>query len=387
VAETALATLLLIGAGLLIRSVYELTRVDPGFRTERLLTMRIGVPESRYEGERRSALMREMQVSVESLPGVTSATIGLDFPMTGSSWSGAFIVGDRPIPSRSELPRSLFTPVAASYLETFGIPLIRGRFFQDSDDATAPPVVVVNQTLANHFWPDENPIGKRLKQGLPESVGERHPWREIVGVVGDTKQLGLGEEIRMQTYIPVSQDAPSGVRLAVRAVAEPKSLVAPIEFVVHGMDPDIPIYEIETIDDVISASVAPRRFAMVLLAVFAGLALVLAAVGLYGVIAYTVARRTREIGVRIAMGAKRSDIFRLVVRHGLGPSLLGALIGMLGALGLTRFLSSLLYGVGTTDPLTFFAVPVVLTAVAFIACALPALAATRVDPIHALRYE
>jgi putative ABC transport system permease protein len=208
-----------------------------------------------------------------------------------------------------------------------------------------------------------------------------------VGVVGDTKQLGLGEEIRMQTYIPVSQDAPSGVRLAVRAAAEPMSLVAPTKFVVHGIDPDLPIYEIETIDEAIGSSVAPHRFATALLAVFAGMALVLAAIGLYGVITSTVARRTQELAVRVAMGAKRTDIFRLVMHHGLIPSLLGALGGVLGALGLTRFLSSLLYGVGAKDPLTFVAVPVMLTAVAFLACAVTALAATRVDPIRALKYE
>jgi putative ABC transport system permease protein len=313
--------------------------------------------------------------------------VGLDFPMMGTNWSSIFTVDDRPAPARSELPSSLFTPVETGFFETFEIPLLRGRTFQDSDDTDAPRVVVVNQTLANHFWPNENPIGKRLKQGWPESEGEWAPWREIVGVVGDTKQFGLDAETRMQTYIPVRQGPLWSVRLALRTAVEPLSLVAPAKEVVRSMDPDLPVYEIDTMDDIISASVAPRRFTMVLLGIFAALALVLAAIGLYGVITYTVARRTQEIGVRVAMGATRTEVFRLVVRQGMALSLVGAIVGTLAALPLTRALSSLLFGVGATDPFTFSAVPVVLMAVAFIACAVPSLAATRVDPIHALRYE
>ncbi len=384
VAEVALATILLIGASLLIRSVYELTRVDPGFHPDRLLTMQIGLPESLYEGERRSSFVHEMQERMEALPGVASAAVGLNFPMMDFRWSSIFIVGDHPVPPRSELPASVFSPVETGFFETFGIPLVRGRTFLDTDDADAPRVVVINQALANRFWPNENPIGKRLKQGWPESDT---PWREIVGVVGDTKQMGLDEEPLMQTYMPARQYALWAVRLALRTEVEPLTLVASAKGVVRAMDPNLPVYEIETMDDVISASVAPRRFTMVLLGIFAALALVLAAIGLYGVIAYSVARRTQEIGVRLTMGAKRSDIFRLVVRHGLVPSLMGAVVGTLGALGLAQFLSSLLYGVGAKDPLTFSIVPVLLMVVAFIACAVPALAATRVDPIHALRYE
>jgi putative ABC transport system permease protein len=387
VAEVALATVLLIGASLLIRSVYELTRVDPGFRTERLVTMQIGLPELSYEGERRSSFIREMQTRMESLPGVTSAAAGLYFPMMGTEWSSIFIVGDQPVPPRSELPSSLFATVEAGFFETFEIPLLRGRTLLDSDDADALRVVVVNQTLANHFWPNEDPIGKRLKQGWPESEGEFAPWREIVGVVGDTKQFGLDQENLMQTYIPITQGPSWSVRVALRTEVDPLTLVAPAKEVVRSLDPNIPVYEIQTMDDILSASVAPRRFTMVLLGIFAALALVLAAIGLYGVIAYTVVRRTQEIGVRVAMGATRAEIFRLVVRQGMGLSFLGAIVGILGALALTRALSSLLYGVGAQDPITFSAVPVVLMTVAFIACAVPALSATRVDPIHALRYE
>jgi putative ABC transport system permease protein len=387
VAQVALATVLLIFACLLVRSVYELTQVDPGFRTERLLTMEIGLPFSRYEDEARASFIQEMHAQMKSLPGVTSVAVGLDFPMMGTEWSSIFIVDDRPAPPRSELPSSLFTPVDLDYFGTFGIPLLRGRTFLDSDDVDAPRVVVINQTLANRFWPSENPIGKRLKQGWPEDEGEWTPWREIVGVVGDTKQFGLDEETFMQTYIPARQYPLWSVRLALRTSVEPLTLVAPAKRVVRSMDANLPVYEVETMEDIISASVAPRRFTMLLLGIFAALALVLAAIGLYGVVAYSVARRTQEIGLRVAVGARRSDIFRLVVREGMGLSLIGAVVGTLGALALTQLFSSLLYGVGAKDPLTFSSVPVLLMAVAFIACTVPAMAATRVDPIQALRYE
>lgn len=190
VVEVALATTLLVGAALLIRSLSELTRVDPGFQTGQLLTMELGVPYSRYDGEGRKRFLREMRDNLSGLPGVRSATVGLVLPMLGSSWSSIFIVGDRPEPARADLPNSLFTPVSPEYLETFEIPLLRGRLFARSDVSDGPDVVVVNKTLADHFWPDENPIGKRLKQGWPENEGEFNPWREVVGVVGDVKQFG-----------------------------------------------------------------------------------------------------------------------------------------------------------------------------------------------------
>ena len=201
VVEVALATTLLVGAALLVRSLSELTRVDPGFQTDHLLTMDLGVPYSRYSGVERSRFLSERQDNLSGLPGVRSATVGLVLPMLGSSWSSIFIVGDRPVPARADLPNSLFNPVSLEYFETFEIPLLRGRLFADSDASDASKVIVVNRTLADHFWPDENPIGKRLKQGWPENEGEFNPWREVVGVIGDVKQFGLDVETRMQTFM------------------------------------------------------------------------------------------------------------------------------------------------------------------------------------------
>lgn len=384
VAEVALATVLLIGAGLLIRSVYQLTLVDPGFRADRLLTMQVGLPESQYEGARRSTFIHEMQTRVEALPGVQSAAVGLNLPMTGSLWNSVFIVDDQPVPQRSELPSSMFTTVTIGFFETFDIPLIRGRTFIDSDDADAPEVVIVNRTLAEHFWPGEDPVGKRLKQGWPE---DDEPWREIVGVVGDTRQFGLDDVPRMQTFLPVPQGPLWSVRLALRTELEPLTLVEPVRSVIGSLDPELPVYGIMTMDDIVTTTVAPRRFTMVLFIIFAVLALVLSAIGLYGVIAQSVAERTREIGVRVAMGARRRDVFLLVVRQGMTLSLLGAVAGVAGSIVLTRLLSSLLYGISAIDPLMFATVPALLLMVAFIACSVPAGAAVRVDPLQALKHE
>jgi len=388
VAEVALATLLLVGASLLIRTVYQLGRVNPGFRADHLLTMRLGVPFSRYQGDSRRAFLLRLDEELEAVPGVRSATLGLVLPLNGFQWSSVFIVGDLPVPPRAELPNSIFTPVEPGYFETLSIPLLRGRLFDARDGAGAPNVVVVNETLAKNFWPGQDPIGKRLKQGWPEDEGEFHPWCEIVGVVSDVKQFGLGEETMMQTYIPLAQRSSIwDVELALRTETDPLTLLEPVKTAIRRLDAFLPVYEVETMEGKIGSSIAPRRFAMLLLGIFAALALALAAVGLYGVIAYSVARRTREIGLRMSVGAARSDIFRLVVRQGMVWAVLGAAIGLAASAAASRVLSSFLYGVTERDPLTFAVVPLVLLAVAFAASAAPALAASRIDPIRALRYE
>ncbi len=387
VVEVALATVLLVGASLLIRTVYELTRVNPGFRADHLLTMRLGVPQSRYQGASQRAFLDRLDEELEAVPGVRSATFGLVLPLNGVQWSSVFIVGDLPVPPRAELPSSIFTPVQPGYFETLSIPLVRGRLLDATDDRPeSPRVVVVNETLANHFWPGQDPIGKRLKQGWPENEGEFHPWREIVGVVGDVNQFGLGEETMMQVYIPLAQGSLWDVQLALRTETDPLSLLEPVKRAIHGLDASLPVYDVETMQQVIARSLGQHRFATLLLGIFAALALVLAAVGLYGVIAYTVARRTREIGLRMSVGAARPDIFRLVVRQGMVWALLGIAIGLGVSAGASRLLASLLYGVSERDPLTFVAVPQVLLAVAFAASAAPAFAASRIDPIRALRY-
>ncbi|HEY7699144.1 MAG TPA: FtsX-like permease family protein, partial [Vicinamibacteria bacterium] len=328
VAEVGLATLLLVGATLLIRTVYQLGRVNPGFQVDHLLTMRLGVPFSRYRGNARWPFLQRLDEELESVPGVRSATLGLVLPMDGSRWSSVFILGDLPAPPRAELPNSIFTPVEPGYFETLSIPLIRGRLFDARDGADAPRVVIVNETLAAHFWPGQDPIGKRLKQGWPENEGEFNPWREIVGVVSDVKQFGLGEETMMQTYIPFAQRWIWDVQLALRTETDPLTLLQPVKGAIRRLDASLPVYDVETMEEKIARSIAPRRFATLLLGIFAALALVLSAVGLYGVIAYSVARRTREIGLRMSVGAARSDIFRLVMRQGMVWAVLGAAIGL-----------------------------------------------------------
>lgn len=385
--EVALATLLLVGASLLIRTVYRLTQVNPGFQADQLLTMKLGVPFQSYQGESRRALLLRLVEELEALPGVRSATVGLVLPLGGRRWNSVFIVADRPVPPRAELPDSIFTPVEAGYFETLSIPLLRGRSFTDADDADAPRVVIVNETLAKKFWPGQDPIGKRVKQGWPENEGESHPWREIVGVVSDVNQFGLGQETMMQTYIPLAQRSLWNVEIALRTETDPLSLVLPVKRAIRSLDASLPVYDVETMEAAIQRSVAPRRFAMLLLGIFAALALILAAVGLYGVIAYSVAKRTREIGLRVSVGAARRDIFRLVVGQGMLWAVLGAAIGLAASAAASRLLGSFLFGVTEHDPITFVIVPLVLLLVAFAASAAPAFTASRIDPICALRYE
>ena len=387
VTEVGLATLLLIGACLLTRSISELTKVDPGFRSDHLLTMRLELPDSRYPREKRTAFFGDLQDRLSALPGVQSVAVGLSFPMMDYNWRSIFIVADKPVPLRKNLPSSVFNPVGVGYFKTMGIPLQRGRDFEGSDTSESKAVIVVNEALANRIWPGEDPLGKRLKQGWPESEGEGFPWREVVGVVGNTKQTGLDAETVMETYIPFQQLPLSFANIALRTGVDPITLTEPAKAAIKSLDPNLPVHDFESMENVISTTVAPRRFTMLLLGLFAVLALFLASIGLYGVIAYSVAGRTQEIGVRMAIGADRRDVFRLVVREGMVLAVAGSALGVGAALALSHLMSSFLYGVTPKDPLTFSVVPLVLLMVAFVACSVPAWNATRIEPVRALRYE
>jgi putative ABC transport system permease protein len=397
VAEIALALVVLTGAGLMTRTMYKIANVDPGFRTDHLLTMRLDLAGPKYANNltQQQAFWSAVLTNVKALPGVESAAFTLSLPIGGSQWGSVFTVGDQPVPERSQIPIGAFNPVSPEYFQTMGIRLLRGRLFTDADGRQSPEVVVINETMARHFWPNENPIGKRVKQAWPESTT---PWREVIGVVADIKLNGVIETTPLHIYLPLAQSDSTGMFLAVRTRAEPQTLTASVQAAVHAVDSQIPLYQVRTMDEQLGRAVVSQRVAMILLSAFAVVALLLAAVGIYGVISWGVVQRTREMGVRMALGALRRDVMWLVLRRSMLLVLAGVTLGLLGAFALTRVLGAslteggpgktpLLFGVTAMDPITFILTPILLALVAFLACCLPARRATKIDPLVALRYE
>jgi putative ABC transport system permease protein len=315
---------------------------------------------------------------------VIAAALTLSLPIQGSEWNSVFIVEDQPVPERAHLPNAAFTPISTGYFQTLGIQLLAGRMFNEADNEDTPQVVIINETAARHFWPDQQALGKRLKQGFPESTA---PWREVIGVVADVKLEGLAQQTPMQIYLPVAQNSTSSFNLVARTETEPTTMASSIQAVIHTIDPDLPVYQIRSMNQVLERSIMTRRATMILLGGFATLAVVLAAVGIYGVISYGVIQRTREIGLRMALGAEPGQVMRLILRQGMSLILAGVSVGLIGAFALTRVISSMLFEVSATDPITFVGVPFVLTAIALLACYLPARRAMRVDPMAALRCE
>ncbi len=384
VAEVAISLVLLAGAGLMLRSVVELANVDPGFDGDNVLTMRFNLGRSAYEPPLRRAFYRDCIERIEALPGVESAAMAFSLPIDGSNWNSIFIAADKPVPPRAELPSSAFTPVSEGYFETMGIRLLQGRGFTPADVDASPRVTVVNETLANRLWPGESPIGKRIKQGWPE---DENPWRDVVGLVADVKMNGVDQNTPMQAYLPIQQEPMRSIAVVARTRGNPLSQGQAIESTIHSIDPEIVVYRIMTMDQLRGDALAQQRLTMALLGGFAILALLLAAVGIYGVMSYTVTQRTHDIGIRMALGARPADVLRLVVGQGAVVALAGVLIGLGAALALTRLMSGLLFGVGAADPPTYGVISVVLVVVAVIACYLPARRATKVDPVIALRSE
>jgi putative ABC transport system permease protein len=394
VAEIALALMVVTGAGLMTRTMYKIAHVDPGFQSDHLLTMRLDVQDPKYNAAKLESFRRDILTNVKAIPGVESAALTLSLPMEGSA-GGIFIVGDRPAPSHAQIPFADFTPISPEYIKTMQIPLLKGRVFTEADTQKSPQVVLINETMARRFWPSENPIGKRVKLGWPE---QSNPWCDVVGVVGDVKMQGVIEPTRLHIYFPTSQNSISSMYLAVRSQVEPQSLNAPIQAAVHTVDSQIPLYEVRTMEDRMQRAVVPQRAAMILLSAFALIAMLLAIVGIYGVISWGVVQRTREMGVRMALGALRRDVMWLVLRRCSLLVLAGVSLGLLGAFALTRVLGAslsevgpgktpLLFGVKAFDPITFIVAPILLALVALLACCLPARRATKIDPLVALRYE
>jgi predicted permease len=384
ISELALCLVLLISAGLLIRSFMSVERVNPGFNAQNVLGMRLSVAGTSYKGDRREIFYRELLERVRHLPGVTSAAIADNLPLSGGiGWGGISIEGYQPIAGQ-EMIQSDARVAGVGYFETMMIPLIKGRLFDEHDTEKSSKVIIIDEKMARNYWPNSNPLGGRIKFGSGES---ENPWLTVVGVVGAVKQYDLESESRVTMYFPSTQALGGTMYLVARTNIEPSPLVASITSEVRSLDPNIPIFDVKTMDQRLSESLARRRFAMLALGVFAGFALLLAIVGIYGLISYSVAQRTSELGIRLALGARQIDVLRLVLSGGFKLALIGIAVGVVLSFAVTRFLSSLLFGVRATDLFTFGALSILLIIVSLIACYLPARRATKVDPLVALRYE
>ncbi len=380
VSELALSLMLLIGAGLLVRSFVRLQSVAPGFTTEHVLTMQIAATDPKYRDEKALAnLYREIENRVVHLPGVIAEGEVSVLPLTGSvGWGGINVEGYTPPPGQ-ELQVDLRV-ASADYFRAMEIPLRAGRFFSEHDTAELPGVVIIDDRFARRFWPNGDAVGKHLWFDPKKPI-------TIVGVVGAVKQYGLETEGKIAVYFAREQGAPNGMYLVARTSSDAAGLPAAIVSEIHGVEPTVAVYEIRSMQDRWYDSLARQRFSSTMLAGFAAFAMLLAAVGLYGVMSYLVTQNTHDIGVLMALGARPGDILGLVLRQGMKLAAIGIVAGLAGAFALTRVMASLLFGVSTMDAATFSAVPVLLAAVAFAATVIPAWRTTRVDPVVALREE
>ena len=397
VGEVALALVLVFGAGLMVRSFLKLQAVDPGFRPENLMVAEINLPPSKYS--QRSQVVefyRRLLNRTENLPGVSAAGLINDVPLGGVDEDTGFFIEGQPLPAPGKAPHTHPRVISTDYFLVMGIPLLAGRAFTPWDAAVAPNVAIINATMARRFWPGENPVGKRVAldyeafkyfRDRPPELDLSTGWREIVGVVADVRHQGLETDAAPEMYTPYSQRPSSNMSLVVRAHSNPRALAGAIRNEVLAVDKDQAVSSIIPMTGLLAQATVQPRFNLELLGCFAGLALVLAGIGIYGVVAFAVSRRTREIGIRMALGAEKGDVLRMVVGEGLKLAVIGVAVGIAGALALTRFLTSLLYGVTPTDPLTFIAVSLIMIAVALVACYIPARRAAKVDPMVALRYE
>ena len=385
VAEIALSLVLLVGAGLMMRSFISLQNVDAGIHPEGVLTMSLGLPGAKYrEPEKRIAFFQQLLERVRALPGVQSAGTVSNLPLSGNLWGRSLTVEGRPVLSVGEAPAINHCVISPNYLSAMGIVILKGRDFDDRDTKDAMKVTIIDERLAREYWPDEDPLGKRVRFGPPE---DNEPWHTIVGVVRDVRHERLDAQTRKSVYLPFAQMPLGRSSLAIRSGGRPENLIGAVRNQVRELDSDLPLVRIMPMTEVVARSVWQPRLYTALFGVFAAVALILATVGIYGVMSYSVTQRTREIGLRMALGAQRHDVLGLVVGQGIMLAAIGVGVGLAAALMLTRLMSSLLFGVTATDPITFATVSVLLAGVAVGACFIPARRATKVDPMIALRYE
>jgi putative ABC transport system permease protein len=384
--EVAVACILLVGAALLIRSFDRLQHVDPGFRGQGVMTARVILPRVRYdESGRQAQFATTLAERTGALPGVTSAAVASAAPLgEGSSYWAFSIAGAEPLPPDAVQDAAIFR-TSPGFFKTLRIPLLRGRSYDAGDREGSAPVAVINRTMAERYWPGRDPIGARITFDDPADTALT--WMTVVGIVGDVHEESLSRPVYPQVYLPLAQVPGRSLMVAVRSAGDPSALVPALRRAVRTIDPDLPLFQVATMEERVSASLARPRINAVLLGGFALTALLLAAIGIYGVIAYGVVQRTRELGIRVALGARATDVLRMVIRQGMRPVLLGVTLGLAGALAGTRVLRSLLFGVGPFDPTAFGLVTLFLLLVALAATWLPARRAGRSDPMTALRVE
>jgi predicted permease len=392
VSEVALSLVLLVGAGLMIRTLFRLSSVQPGFDPNNVLTARLTVPGTKFSSPAaQTSFYDQVLRQVRATPGVESAGLIDSLPIDGDGSHQPVAVEGQPVVPMADQPEVDVRLISPGYLHVMRIPLLRGRELNDADAANRPPVVFISESMAKRFWPNENPIGKHITLTFFPGVA-----REVAGVVGDVKQDSLDQTRPVETlYWPMSQlTVPAsetwrsfGMSLAVRTSADPSSAISGVTSAVHQVDRETPVVGVVTMEGLIAASLSPQRFNVLLLGAFAGLALVLAAVGIYSVLSYSVRRRVREIGIRMALGATPADVLQMIVADGMKPILLGVAIGLATAVALSRVVTSLIYGVRATDLLTFTGVALLLVVVGLFATVLPAYRATHVEPVRALREE
>ncbi len=385
VVEVALTLVLLVGAGLLIRSFWRLQQVDPGFKTDNVLTLRLSLPRSRYtEGAQAVSFFERLQERLGALPGVVAVSATTDIMLQRLATSSTFTIENRPRDPSEQSLELPFDRVLPNYFQTMGIQLLLGRVFTAQDGRDSPRVAIVNETFVKRYFPNADPIGKRFTFG---GAGPDAQWIAVVGVVRDSKRQGVDQPIRIESFMPLAQMPARSMEVVLRTTGDPLALGNAARESVWSLDRDLPIPRMQTLEQNLSTRVAQRRLNMLLLGLFASVALVLSAVGIYGVMNYAVTQRTNEIGIRVALGAQTRDVLRLVVGEGMILALAGVVFGLVMTFALTRLMASLLFGVSATDPLTFAAIAALLFGVALLACWIPARRATAVDPMVALRYE